>query len=57
MKAILLVDHGSVREAANQMLECVGHLVQRMAGERVIVRIAHMELALEVFGGGARVAG
>ncbi|HEX6534660.1 MAG TPA: CbiX/SirB N-terminal domain-containing protein [Gemmatimonadaceae bacterium] len=45
MKAILLVDHGSVREAANQMLECVGHLVQRMAGERVIVRIAHMELA------------
>lgn len=45
MKGILIIDHGSVREAANQMLECVGELVQRMAGEGVVVRIAHMELA------------
>lgn len=45
MKAILLVDHGSVREAANHMLECVGDLVRHLAGDDVIVRIAHMELA------------
>jgi sirohydrochlorin ferrochelatase len=45
MKAILLIDHGSVREAANHMLECVGNLVQQMAGDAVIVKIAHMELA------------
>ncbi|HEU4643891.1 MAG TPA: CbiX/SirB N-terminal domain-containing protein [Gemmatimonadaceae bacterium] len=45
MKAILLVDHGSVRDEANRMLECVGNLVQLMAGGDVVVRIAHMELA------------
>lgn len=45
MKGILIIDHGSVKDAANHMLECVGELVQRMAGDGVIVRIAHMELA------------
>jgi sirohydrochlorin ferrochelatase len=45
MKGILIIDHGSMKEAANQMLECVGELVQRMAGDGVIVRVAHMELA------------
>lgn len=45
MRAILLIDHGSVREAANHMLECMGALVQHMAGGEAIVRIAHMELA------------
>jgi sirohydrochlorin ferrochelatase len=45
MKAILLVDHGSVRKAANEMLEHMGALVQRLAGDHVIVRVAHMELA------------
>ncbi|HSU95277.1 MAG TPA: CbiX/SirB N-terminal domain-containing protein [Gemmatimonadaceae bacterium] len=45
MKGILIIDHGSVKEEANHMLECVGELVQRMAGERVLVRVAHMELA------------
>lgn len=45
MKAILLIDHGSVRAEANEMLESMGALVQRMAGDDVIVRIAHMELA------------
>jgi sirohydrochlorin ferrochelatase len=45
MKGILIIDHGSMKEAANHMLECVGELVQRMAGEGVIVRVAHMELA------------
>jgi sirohydrochlorin ferrochelatase len=45
MKAILLIDHGSTRAEANAMLEEIGHLVQRMAGDGAIVRIAHMELA------------
>jgi len=45
MKAILLVDHGSVKEAANRMIDCVGHLVQSIAGDDVIVRVSHMELA------------
>jgi sirohydrochlorin ferrochelatase len=45
MKAILIIDHGSVRAEANNMLECVANLVQAMAGSGVIVRFAHMELA------------
>ena len=45
MKGILIIDHGSMKEAANHMLECVGELVQRMAGSEVVVRVAHMELA------------
>ena len=45
MKGILIIDHGSMKEAANHMLECVGELVQRMAGDAVVVRVAHMELA------------
>jgi sirohydrochlorin ferrochelatase len=45
MKAILMIDHGSTRAEANEMLEGIGKLVQRMAGDGAIVRIAHMELA------------
>jgi sirohydrochlorin ferrochelatase len=45
MKSILLIDHGSVRSEANQMLEDVAALVQRVAGKDVIVKYAHMELA------------
>ncbi len=45
MKAILLIDHGSRRDAANEMMDCMAHLVQAMAGEDVVVRYAHMELA------------
>lgn len=45
MKAILLIDHGSVKAEANHMLECMGALVQQLAGDAAIVRIAHMELA------------
>jgi sirohydrochlorin ferrochelatase len=45
MRAILLIDHGSMRQEANHMLDCMGNLVQLMAGEAAIVRIAHMELA------------
>ena len=45
MKAILLVDHGSRKREANDMLICMSNLVQTMAGSSVIVRYAHMELA------------
>ncbi len=45
MKAILLIDHGSKRAEANQMLACMANLVQHLAGDRAIVRYAHMELA------------
>ena len=45
MKAILLIDHGSVQEAANRMLDAVGDLVRAEVGPRVHVEVAHMELA------------
>ncbi|HVE80206.1 MAG TPA: CbiX/SirB N-terminal domain-containing protein [Gemmatimonadaceae bacterium] len=45
MRAILLIDHGSKREEANRMLECMASLVQHLAGRAVIVAHAHMELA------------
>ncbi len=45
MKAILLIDHGSRRDAANEMMDCMANLVQAMAGAEVVVRYAHMELA------------
>ena len=44
MKAILLVDHGSVYQEANDMLESVADLV-RAEVPGVHVDIAHMELA------------
>ena len=44
-KAILLIDHGSVRAEANHMLECMASLVQHLAGSAAIVGYAHMELA------------
>ena len=45
MKSILIIDHGSRLEAANDMLGCVARLVQSLAGDGVIVEFAHMELA------------
>lgn len=45
MKAILLVDHGSRKNEANEMLGSMEKLVQDMAGPDVVVRHAHMELA------------
>lgn len=45
MRAILLIDHGSVRPEANHMLSCMANLLQHMAGDGVVVRHAHMELA------------
>jgi sirohydrochlorin ferrochelatase len=45
MKAILLIDHGSVKSEANAMLGTVATMVQQMAGPEVVVGYAHMELA------------
>lgn len=44
MKAILLIDHGSRRAEANEMLYCMANLVQALAGPDAVVRAAHMEL-------------
>ena len=45
MKGILIVDHGSRKQAANDMLRCMANLIQTMAGPDVVVRYAHMETA------------
>ena len=45
MKAILVIDHGSKREEANEMLACVRGMIQEQAGPDVLVGYAHMELA------------
>ncbi len=54
MKAILLIDHGSRRDTANEMMDCMTNLVQAMAGSAVIVRYAHMELAEPSIAAGLR---
>ena len=43
-KALLIVDHGSVKEEANNMLYEVAKILQRLEPD-LIVNIAHMELA------------
>lgn len=45
MKGILIVDHGSRLNDANEMLRDMADLIQSMAGSDVVVRYAHMELA------------
>ena len=45
MKGILIVDHGSRKREANDMLRCMANLIQTMAGPDVVVSYAHMELA------------
>ncbi|HEY6088219.1 MAG TPA: CbiX/SirB N-terminal domain-containing protein [Gemmatimonadaceae bacterium] len=45
MKGILIVDHGSQKHEANEMLRAMADLIQSMAGSDVVVRFAHMELA------------
>ena len=45
MKGILIVDHGSQKHEANDMLRSMADLIQTMAGSDVVVRYAHMELA------------
>jgi sirohydrochlorin ferrochelatase len=54
MKAVLLIDHGSRRDAANEMMDCMARLVQAMAGPGVVVRYAHMELAEPSISAGVR---
>jgi len=44
VKGILIVDHGSRKDEANEMLPQMAELIQRLAGEDVVVRHAHMEL-------------
>ena len=45
MRAILLIDHGSVKPEANHMVSCMANLLQHVVGQDVIVRHSHMELA------------
>jgi sirohydrochlorin ferrochelatase len=45
MKGILIVDHGSQKHEANDMLRSMADLIQTIAGPDVVVRYAHMELA------------
>jgi sirohydrochlorin ferrochelatase len=45
VKGILIVDHGSQKREANDMLRLMADLIQTMAGSDVVVRYAHMELA------------
>ena len=54
MKAILLIDHGSVRAEANEMLDAVAGLVRQIAGPGIIVHAAHMELAKPSIAAGFR---
>jgi sirohydrochlorin ferrochelatase len=54
MQAILLIDHGSRRDAANEMMDCMANLLQAMAGPEVVVRYAHMELAEPSIDAGVR---
>jgi sirohydrochlorin ferrochelatase len=54
MKAILLIDHGSRRAAANEMMDCMARLVQAIAGTGAIIRYAHMELAEPSISAGVR---
>jgi sirohydrochlorin ferrochelatase len=52
MKGILIVDHGSRKHEANEMLHHMADLIQSMAGSDVVVRYAHMELAHPDIAGG-----
>ncbi|MBA3342264.1 MAG: hypothetical protein H0T48_10545 [Gemmatimonadaceae bacterium] len=45
MKAVIVVDHGSRKSEANEMMKCVANLIQAMAGPGILVKYAHMELA------------
>jgi sirohydrochlorin ferrochelatase len=45
MKGILIVDHGSRKDEANEMLPHMAELIQRRAEGDVVVRHAHMDLA------------
>ena len=43
--SILLVDHGSRRDEANQSLEQMAALIDAQAGPEIFVTYAHMEIA------------
>jgi sirohydrochlorin ferrochelatase len=44
-RAIVIVDHGSRKEAANAVVAALARAVQARAGERALVAWAHMEAA------------
>lgn len=45
LPALLLIDHGSRRAQANELLQRVAQMVEARLGEGRIVEVAHMELA------------
>jgi len=45
LKALIIVDHGSRLESANNMLQYVADLVRQASPKDLIVDFAHMELA------------
>lgn len=45
MKALLLIDHGSRRAEANELLEQVATLARGKLTDEWVVHVAHMELA------------
>jgi len=49
-KALILVDHGSVFDAANEQLAALADLLRKRNHEFDIVRHAHMELARPTIG-------
>jgi len=50
--AVLLIDHGSRRAEANQLIERVADLVRAQMDDHRIVEVAHMELAEPTIGHG-----
>lgn len=45
MRALLIVDHGSRAQEANESLEKIAQLVRERVGEGVLVATAHMDIA------------
>lgn len=45
MEALLLIDHGSRRASANEVLGRIAELVRQSVGDETFVTHAHMELA------------
>lgn len=52
--AVLLIDHGSRRDEANELVELVADMVKARMDDDRIVEVAHMELAAPTIGHGFR---
>jgi sirohydrochlorin ferrochelatase len=46
VQGLLLVDHGSRRAESNEQLDVIVSRVQRLVGDSVLVKGAHMEIAV-----------